>query len=119
MKKIILLTFVGLAYIGYTFWVYTIGTTSSELNHEAIAGKKIWQAYNCQSCHQIFGLGGFLGPDLTTAISDSKRGETYIRAILKSGGNRMPVFGFTDSEINQLVSYLRYINKNATVPQTP
>ena len=33
------------------------------------AGRIVWQKNNCQSCHQLYGLGGYLGPDLTNEMS--------------------------------------------------
>ncbi len=35
----------------------------------AAAGKLLYQKYNCQACHQIYGLGGYMGPDLTNVYS--------------------------------------------------
>jgi nitric oxide reductase subunit C len=57
-------------------------------------GSDLFQQYNCTSCHQLYGLGGYLGPELTTAYSDPGRGEMYMKAFLKAGGPRMPNFHF-------------------------
>jgi len=76
-------------------------------------GKKIFQQYNCTSCHQLYGLGGYLGPELTTAWSDPNRGELYMKAFLKGGGPRMPNFHFKNDEIEAIVSYLKYVDSTA------
>ncbi|MCH7870146.1 MAG: c-type cytochrome, partial [Planctomycetes bacterium] len=34
----------------------------------AKSGLAIWRENNCQACHQIYGYGGFLGPDLTNLM---------------------------------------------------
>ena len=47
------------------------------MNKEAITGKVLYQKYNCTACHQIYGLGGFLGPDLTIVVSQQGKGEAY------------------------------------------
>jgi nitric oxide reductase subunit C len=77
-------------------------------------GKEIWQQNNCTSCHQLFGMGGFLGPDLTTVFSDSLRGPAYARAFLQNGGSRMPNFKFSEDEIDAVLAYLQYVDSNAS-----
>ena len=43
------------------------------------SGKLVWQKHNCQSCHQLYGLGGYLGPDLTNVISQVKDPNLCLR----------------------------------------
>src|SRR6478609_5538445 len=105
MAKIAITSILVLLYAGYSFLIYTKGTQEvivlSKQEQALIAkGKAIYQQHNCQSCHQVYGLGGYLGPDLTTAYSDKTRGETYLKAILQSGGSRMPDFHFSKEEID-------------------
>jgi len=80
---------------------------------EIAKGKELFQQYNCIACHQLFGLGGFLGPELTTAYSDPKRGEAYMKIILANGGPRMPNYHFTEAEVSALISYLKYVDESA------
>ena len=119
MNKLVIFLILFMSYVGYSAFVYTSGTsmllsfpetTQSSINK----GKEIFQQNNCSSCHQIYGLGGYLGPDLTTAWSDKSRGEAYIRAMLRNGGSRMPRYGFSETEIEALASYLHYIDTTAT-----
>lgn len=108
--------FVGLfiCYCCYSIWVYSKGTaTAREMSSSEIAGKELFQQYNCQTCHQIYGMGGYLGPDLTYAISDKRRGEFYVKAILKSGGSRMPNFNLSDDAIEKITTYLKYVDNHA------
>jgi len=105
-------------YILYSFFVYTDGTKeplsySLPGKEQVDQGKSLFQQYNCISCHQIYGLGGYLGPELTTAYSDPRRGETYIRTFLLAGGPRMPKFGFNPAEIDALTAYLKYVDETA------
>jgi nitric oxide reductase subunit C len=103
------------AYIAYSAWVYTVGTESLvEMDLAAQNGKRIWQRSNCQNCHQLFGLGGYMGPDLTSVTTDESRGSTYARAIILSGGNNMPYYHFTESEADDIIAYLDHVNKAAT-----
>lgn len=106
-------------FFGYTLLVYTKGTetglsfTNAE-QQKINSGKQLYQQYNCQACHQIFGLGGYLGPELTKAYSDKSRGEQYMKAILSVGGSRMPDFRFSAKQIDALIAYLKYVDTTAT-----
>lgn len=74
----------------------------------ALEGKMLWQKNNCQACHQFYGLGGYLGPDLTNVYSEKDKGNGYIRAMIKSGSATMPAFtSLSDKEIEQLTEFLR------------
>ena len=33
-------------------------------SNEAVAGKRVFQAYNCMGCHTMVGNGAYFGPDL-------------------------------------------------------
>lgn len=106
-------------FAGYSVLIYTTGTEQklsySEAEQNRInLGKQLYQQYNCQSCHQIYGLGGYLGPELTTAYSDKSRGENYLRAMLKSGGARMPDFHLSSKEIDAFIAYLKYVDTTAS-----
>jgi nitric oxide reductase subunit C len=104
-------------YIGYSLLVYTRGT-AGPLNDAPVSlqvseGKRIWQEKNCTSCHQLYGLGGYLGPELTTVTSDPTRGVDYARAFLINGGPRMPNFRFSGEEIEDILAFLRYVDTTA------
>ncbi len=119
MFKLGLLGVLLISYAFYSFAVYTKGTASTltpspETQKVVSLGKQIYQQYNCGACHQIYGLGGYLGPELTTAYSDKNRGESYMRALLQAGGNRMPNFHLTTQQIDALIAYLKYVDTTAT-----
>jgi nitric oxide reductase subunit C len=99
----------------YSAWVFTKGTDKPELKFtgEMAKGKALWHKNNCISCHQLYGLGGYLGSDLTNVMSDEKRGRQYAESFLKSGGPRMPDFKFNDKEISQIMAYLSYVDSSA------
>lgn len=111
MRKVVFITILLCLYIAYSCWVYISGTSlNPTLTKLAIDGKTLWHENNCQNCHQIYGLGGYMGPDLTTVTTDVTRGRVYAKAMLMNGGNRMPNFHFNEREADQLVAYLDYIN---------
>jgi len=110
-----------LLYCGYTLLVYTKGTDRNPVlpNQESIArGKMIFQEHNCISCHQVYGLGGYLGPDLTNAWSDPHRGPAYMKALLVAGGNRMPDFHLKPAETAALLDYFRYVDSSSKFTNT-
>ena len=73
----------------------------------ASEGHLVWQSYNCQTCHQLYNLGGYLGPDLTNIISNPDKGEKTVRALVKSGTKQMPAFNLTEHEMNALIEFLK------------
>ena len=76
----------------------------------AAEGRLVWQKYNCQSCHQLYGLGGYLGPDLTNIYSTSGKGEIVIKALIKSGTIQMPSFDLTAKEESYLIQFLKSVD---------
>ena len=117
MNRVTISLLLFISFIAYSLLVYTRGTEeaigSADPTPMAGKGKQIFQDYNCSSCHQIYGLGGYLGPDLTTAYSDTNRGEPYMRALLSSGGARMPNFHFSKHQIDAIIAYFRYVDATA------
>lgn len=95
-------------YSGYLY----LATPSSQRSFVEVPGahkgKQLWQQKNCVACHQVFGLGGYLGPDLTNVYS--VKGPAYIKAFLASGTSVMPNFGFSEAEIEDLVAYMKLLD---------
>ncbi len=87
-----------------------------KLSNKAIQGQILWQNNNCWSCHQIYGLGGYLGPDLTNIYSDSIKGPIYIKAFLNSGIKSMPKFNFSKDEQEAIVTFLRTVDSTGYYP---
>lgn len=77
---------------------------------KAAEGRLVWQKYNCQACHQMYGLGGYLGPDLTNIISKEGKGEVVIRALIKSGTKQMPAYQLTENEMTNLLQFFESTN---------
>ena len=100
-----------LSFLMYSFSIYRQPLSAKEeikFNSKiASNGKLIWQKYNCQSCHQLFGLGGYLGPDLSNFISYPQKGEVVLRELLKAGTKQMPSFNLSEFEILELIAFLK------------
>ena len=111
-RGIILATLVT-AFSIYSAHLYTsLPVKSYPVNKDASAGKQVWQQYNCTACHQVYGLGGYLGPDLTNVYSF--RGPDYIKMLMKSGTDIMPNLHLSEDEINNLLAYLKNIDSSGS-----
>lgn len=96
-------------FLYYSVHLYTsLPVRGKRVTEETSKGKLIWQQYNCTACHQVYGLGGFLGPDLTNAYS--LKGPFYIKAFLQSGTATMPNFHLNGQEMDDLIAYLQNID---------
>lgn len=73
-------------------------------------GLGVWRRYNCQSCHQLYGFGGFLGPDLTNRVVDATE-DDGLGSILRDGLGRMPALGLDRSERATVLEFLRAMNR--------
>jgi nitric oxide reductase subunit C len=115
VQKIIVFLSLFTLFILFSLLVYTSGTATSTvvMNQQAINGKMLYQKYNCSACHQIYGLGGYLGPELTTVISLRKHDEGYSRSIMQHGSQRMPNFHLSATEINEMMEFLKYVDTTA------
>lgn len=109
---IVLITFFGV----YNYWVYKNSQPLSKpgLTQLALEGQQLWQDNNCNSCHQFYGLGGYLGPDLTNVYST--KGEAYIHAILNSGISTMPQFNFNDEDKQKIITFLKEVDNTGYYP---
>lgn len=85
------------------------------LTEEEIAGRRAWNRHNCTACHQLYGLGGYLGPDLTNSYST--RGPQHLRHVLRNGFQIMPKLDLTETEVGELVEFLRAVDRTGTFPQ--
>jgi len=111
VKRIFMLLI--LAYFCYSFLVYTKSAKETEQpTDQAIAGLSIWQSSNCQACHQLYGLGGYMGPDLTNIISDSTKGALFAKALMIAGSPRMPNFNLSETDITNLLAFLSWVDKS-------
>lgn len=101
------------AYIGLSVIAYTDhgGPPSSQpLTSRERSGLEVWRKNNCQVCHQIYGFGGFLGPDLTNAVDDGRDDEDFAK-ILTVGYKKMPALDLSDEDRIAVLAFLRAVNR--------
>lgn len=101
------------AFLTFSLTIYLSPHSKAVAHHDyntslADTGKLVWQKYNCQSCHQIYGLGGYLGPDLTNILG--RANKEYIQTVIQYGNRQMPVFQLTNDEVSALVEFFKYTN---------
>ncbi len=80
-------------------------------NDEAIAGAKIFASSGCTACHTYLGTGSSNqgAPDLSNEGTRGKSKQQlhdYVKDPSKFGNNVMPKFGFNDTQLNQLATFL-------------
>lgn len=113
-SKILVLWILAVSFLGYSAVLYTHSPAEKGVDRPeeklAMDGKLIWQDKNCTSCHQIYGLGGHLGPDLTNV--SSKYPDEAIEVFLKYGTHVMPNFNLTQYQMDALVAFLNTVNKS-------
>lgn len=120
------------------FWFFLVGTVSSgvlflfltfdtqrqvvalthvdKLSDEVVAGKRVWEKYNCNDCHTILGFGGYYAPDMTKAYK--RLGAEGIRFRVKSpdvafarSWRKMAVENVSEEEITRLIAFLKWVGE--------
>lgn len=115
VKPIVIFVTLCLAFLVYSGIIY-IGSANHTLKSmkskvSSSKGKLIWQKYNCQSCHQIYSLGGYLGPDLTNVYSKYKKNPEVLKLFMKGGFKQMPTFILNQQEEKHLLDFFKELDK--------
>jgi ubiquinol-cytochrome c reductase cytochrome b subunit len=73
-------------------------------------GVLVFQGKQCRNCHEIAGLGGKRGPDLTR-VATKMTHDQLVRQVIQGGGN-MPAYGknLNPAEVTALVSFLETLH---------
>ena len=89
-------------------------THADKLDDHVVAGKRAFQAHNCNDCHTILGFGSYYAPDLTRVTA--RIGEDGIRRRLEhpevafaDSYRKMPQQHLGGQEIEDIVTYLRWV----------
>lgn len=103
-----------ISFIIFNIRIYSI-PEYDEINSQNIAsGKEIWQQNNCHTCHQLYGLGGYLGPDLTNVVAKPGYSQEHLKGIIKNGIFQMPGFNLSNQELNDLLLFLEAANQSGS-----
>lgn len=84
------------------------------LTPDVVAGKRLWQARNCNDCHTILGIGAYFAPDMTKAAT--RRDPAWLARFLHAPrttkpGTTMPDVALTEVEAGQLVAFLDWVSR--------
>ncbi len=80
------------------------------LSEAGVQGLSVWRAENCHTCHQLYGFGGYLGPDLTHVAARTDEGT--FRQIVRVGVGAMPGADLTDETIRDLFGFLTEMDQS-------
>ena len=89
-------------------------THEDTLTPEVVAGKRVWQKYNCNDCHTILGIGGYYAPDVTKTAK--YRDHEWLERFLKDpqgvwpAQRKMPNFNLSHEEIGSLSAFLTWVS---------
>ncbi len=117
-KYLLILLLLSTLFFVYNFFIYADSSAygNIHLSEKAVRGENLWLKNNCNSCHQIYGLGGYLGPDLTNVYSFHQKNDTYLKAMFNSGIKTMPLFQFNESEKEELLQFLKEVDQTGHYP---
>ena len=77
---------------------------------ELTEGRRLFESQGCRGCHKLNGVGGSIGPDLTTEGANRRAPEWMERHFLTpnvvSAGSAMPNFHFTRDQARALTYYM-------------
>lgn len=119
-------------------WIFLIGTISSsalflwltwdthrqveflanvdKLSDDVVAGKRVFEKYNCNDCHTILGFGAYYAPDMTKVVK--RIGADGVRYRVKNpekafanSTRKMPQQNLTDSEIEKLIAFFAWVGE--------
>lgn len=118
-RRLLFFGLVGL-FVVQTGLTWTSSTHVAEgrgtLDEAARRGRQLYQEFNCMACHQFYGLGGYMGPDLTNVTRAEGRGAAYAKGIILHGTERMPALGVNAAQADDLVAYLDAWAASGTYP---
>jgi nitric oxide reductase subunit C len=89
---------------------------------EATQGKQVWQAYNCISCHTLFGNGGYNGDDMTHIVSKRSSQELinfFVNPPVMRPNHKRLHPKVSQEEAQKLVQYFKFLDKIPTLGWPP
>lgn len=90
-------------------------TKEENLSESVVRGKHLFDSNNCMGCHTILGEGAYYAPELTKVYE--RRGPQWIKMFIKDpeamypGQRKMVKYGFNDEELEDLVSFFKWIGE--------
>ncbi len=82
----------------------------ARLSERGREGYRLWREQNCHTCHQLYGFGGYLGPDLTHVTRRVKQADFEL--ILLVGVGAMPRADVTGDGLKALFTFLSEMDRS-------
>ncbi len=105
-----------LVFLGLTFHTISLAIPTrdhrDQLNPAVVAGKLVWEKYDCIGCHTLIGEGAYFAPELGNVYK--RRGGEFVKAWIQgqpthvTGRRQMPQLNLTEEELNDLVEFLKW-----------
>jgi nitric oxide reductase subunit C len=89
-------------------------THEDKLTEQVVAGKHVWQKYNCNDCHTILGIGGYYAPDITKVAK--YRDHAWLGRFLRdpqgvwAAKRQMPNLHLSDAEVDSLIAFMDWVS---------
>jgi len=90
-------------------------TNVDKLSDQVVAGKRVWEKYNCNDCHTILGFGGYYAPDMTRSYK--RLGEVGLRervmkpeVIFARSWRKMPQQNLKKQEVEDLIVFFQWVS---------
>ena len=88
---------------------------ADRIDERVVAGKRVFQKYNCNDCHTILGFGGYYAPDLTRVVR--RVGADGIRfrvsdpaSAFEKSFRKMPNQRVSAADIDLLVAFFTWVD---------
>jgi nitric oxide reductase subunit C len=126
--------FFVVVFLGLTVHFHTVlpeRSNAAQITPAVERGKRIWEEHACIDCHTILGEGAYYAPELANVWERYGGDENpqAARSALKSwmrsqptgapGRRQMPHFDLSESELNDLVAFLRWTSQVETAWDWP
>lgn len=97
-------------------------SNQAQMTHSVVAGKELWEKYNCVGCHTIMGEGAYYAPELMNVFNrrgasneDSfkayMQGWMAVQPLDMPGRRKMPQFNLSPEEVDNLSDFLIWTSK--------
>ncbi len=117
--------FLGMTVHSY-WYIVNVSTDAKALTESVVRGKRIWEVKACINCHTIHGEGAYYAPEVGNVMTrwgvldDPKAAFDTMKNWMNSqpsgtpGRRQMPQFNLTDEQIQDLTSFLIWVDKTDT-----
>lgn len=118
-------TFILISLSSFALFAWVVKSSwalDAPMSEEAVAGKEVWQRYNCVSCHTLFGNGGYVGGDLTQIMakrSPEQLSDFFSNPPVIPPHQKETHVALTEKETQAMTAYFDYLNTIPTLGWPP